>query len=641
MGIRSVAVFSDADAGSLHVAEADEAVRIGPAPAAESYLNIAAILDAARATGAQAIHPGYGFLSESTEFAEACAAAGMVFIGPTAANITGFGLKHSARDLAETHGVALAPGTGLLTDADAAVEAADEIGYPVILKATAGGGGIGMKICADAEELRDAFAGVVRLGAGNFGNGGVFLESYVETARHIEVQVFGDGQGRVVALGERDCSLQRRNQKVVEETPAPLLPPATRAAMIAAAVRLTAGAHYRSAGTVEFLYDAARDSFYFLEVNTRLQVEHGVTEQVTGVDLVEWMVRGAAGDYSFLDRFEAKPQGASIQVRLYAEDPAQDFRPSSGMLTEGAFPEGPRVDGWVRGGIAGQRLVRSDAGQADRHRALPGRSRGGDAGRARRNAAGGDRDQPRLAAQRGALGHIHQRQGFDPGPGGHPLCAALDPRDRGRAIDHGAGLARTSWLLGRRRAAIGTDGRAVVPHRQPPARQRRPRGGAGIHRRRPDAAVHCSGPGLPDRRRFRRPARWRAHRFGPASRNRRRPDAGARPGRRRRHARLSAGRGRDRCAVVPRQPQHVHARRIRRPRGARGADRRHAAPRHDGGSGKFRGKPPVPRHRARMGAAGALRPARRARFLHAGRHRDDRAELPGRCTTIPTAPACA
>ena len=225
MGIRSVAVFSDADAGSLHVAEADEAVRIGPAAAAESYLNIAAILEAARASGAQAIHPGYGFLSESTEFAEACAAAGVVFIGPTAANITGFGLKHSARDLAETHGVALAPGTGLLTDAYAAVEAADAIGYPVILKATAGGGGIGMKICADKDELRDAFAGVVRLGAGNFGNGGVFLESYVETARHIEVQVFGDGKGRVVALGERDCSLQRRNQKVVEETPAPLLPP--------------------------------------------------------------------------------------------------------------------------------------------------------------------------------------------------------------------------------------------------------------------------------------------------------------------------------------------------------------------------------------------------------------------------------
>jgi len=350
MGVGSVAVFSDADAGSLHVAQADEAVHIGPSPAAESYLNIAAILDAAKRTGAQAIHPGYGFLSESTEFAKACAAAGIAFVGPTPANIDEFGLKHSARALAEAHGVALAPGTDLLTDPAAAVAAAQAIGYPVILKATAGGGGIGMRVCADAGQLADAFDSVVRLGTGNFGNGGVFLERYVETARHIEVQVFGDGQGRVVALGERDCSLQRRNQKVVEETPAPLLPPATREAMIAAAVRLTAGANYRSAGTVEFLYDPVRNDFYFLEVNTRLQVEHGVTEQVTGVDLVEWMVRGAAGDFAFLDHFEAKPEGASIQVRLYAEDPAQDFRPSSGLLIEAAFPENARVDGWVAAG---------------------------------------------------------------------------------------------------------------------------------------------------------------------------------------------------------------------------------------------------------------------------------------------------
>jgi len=350
MGIGSVAVFSDADAGSLHVALADEAVRIGPAPAAQSYLSIPAILAAARATGAEAIHPGYGFLSESTEFAEACAAAGIAFIGPSAENITAFGLKHTARALAEAHGVALAPGTDLLTDKAEAVHAAEAIGYPVILKATAGGGGIGMKICHSGDELSAAFASVVRLGAGNFGNGGVFLERYVETARHIEVQVFGDGRGRVVALGERDCSLQRRNQKVVEETPAPLLPPATRAAMIEAAVRLTAGARYRSAGTVEFLYDPARDAFYFLEVNTRLQVEHGVTEQVTGVDLVEWMVRGAAGDFAFLDGFVARPQGAAIQVRLYAEDPGQDFRPSSGRLTEVDFPEGPRVDGWIAAG---------------------------------------------------------------------------------------------------------------------------------------------------------------------------------------------------------------------------------------------------------------------------------------------------
>ena len=350
MGIGSVAVFSDVDAGSLHVAEADEAVRIGPAPAAESYLNIPAILAAAKATGAEAIHPGYGFLSESTEFAAACAAAGIVFIGPTAENITAFGLKHTARELAEAHGVALAPGSGLLTDLPEALRAAAAIGYPVMLKATAGGGGIGMRVCHSGDDLTEAFARVVRLGAGNFGNGGVFLERYVATARHVEVQVFGDGQGRVVALGERDCSLQRRNQKVVEETPAPLLPAATRAAMIEAAVRLTAGANYLSAGTVEFLYDAARDDFYFLEVNTRLQVEHGVTEQVTGVDLVEWMVRGATGDFAFLEGFSGKPTGHSIQVRLYAEDPGLDFRPSSGLLTEVVFPADCRVDGWVAAG---------------------------------------------------------------------------------------------------------------------------------------------------------------------------------------------------------------------------------------------------------------------------------------------------
>ncbi|NIJ06670.1 urea carboxylase [Sphingomonas vulcanisoli] len=350
MGVQSVAVFSDADAGSAHVAQADEAVRIGPAPAAESYLNVEAILAAAEATGAEAIHPGYGFLSENTAFAEACAARGITFIGPTPDNIRAFGLKHTARDLAAAQGVPLAPGTDLLTDAAAAIEAAARIGYPVILKATAGGGGIGMKVCADESDIREGFATVARLGAGNFGDGGVFLERYVARARHIEVQVFGDGAGRVVALGERDCSLQRRNQKVVEETPAPLLPAATHQALIDAAVRLTAAANYRSAGTVEFLYDAERDDFFFLEVNTRLQVEHGVTEQVTGIDLVEWMVRGAAGDFTFLDGFEAKPQGASIQVRLYAEDPAQDYRPSSGRLVGVSFPEGPRVDSWIEAG---------------------------------------------------------------------------------------------------------------------------------------------------------------------------------------------------------------------------------------------------------------------------------------------------
>lgn len=347
MGVASVAVFSDADAGSLHVSQADEAVRIGPAPAAQSYLDVDAILAAARATGAQAIHPGYGFLSENVAFAEACEAAGIAFIGPTPDNIRAFGLKHTARDLAQSKGVPLAPGTNLLTDASAALSSACEIGFPVILKATAGGGGIGMRVCEDEAGVTEAFAAVTRLAGSNFADGGVFLERYVRQARHIEVQVFGDGKGHVVALGERDCSLQRRNQKVIEETPAPYLPSATRDALIDAAVRLTSAARYRSAGTVEFLYDAERDDFFFLEVNTRLQVEHGVTEQVTGVDLVAWMIRAAAGDNSFLQGFEAKPKGASIQARLYAEDPGQDYRPSSGVLTEVRFPDGIRADSWV------------------------------------------------------------------------------------------------------------------------------------------------------------------------------------------------------------------------------------------------------------------------------------------------------
>jgi urea carboxylase len=350
MGLRSVAVYSEADAGSLHVSHADVAVCIGPAPAAESYLNIAAILQAAKDTGAGAIHPGYGFLAENTEFAEACAAEGIAFIGPTPENIRTFGLKHSARALAAGHGVPLAPGTELLTDEEEAAQAAQEIGFPVILKATAGGGGIGMRICEDEAAVRQGFAGVARLGEGNFGDAGVFLERYIGRARHVEVQIFGDGNGRVIPLGERDCSLQRRNQKVVEEAPAPLLSEAKRRELISAAVRLGEAARYRSAGTVEFLFDTERQEFFFLEMNTRLQVEHGVTEEVMGVDLVEWMIRGAAGDFSMLDGGAPVPQGHSLQVRLYAEDPALDYRPTVGTLTDVCFPENIRVETWCMAG---------------------------------------------------------------------------------------------------------------------------------------------------------------------------------------------------------------------------------------------------------------------------------------------------
>jgi urea carboxylase len=350
MGISSVAVYSEADIGSAHVAMADEAVLVGPAPPALSYLAAEAIVAAAIRTGAKAIHPGYGFLSENAAFAERCAASGIVFIGPRPGTIRAFGLKHEARALAIAQGLRLAPGSGLLADSESAAGAARAIGYPVILKATAGGGGIGMRVCDDEAALRENFDAVIRLGEAHFGDGGVFLERYVAKARHIEVQVFGDGQGRVVALGERDCSLQRRNQKVIEETPAPNLPEATRAALLQAAVRLMESARYQSAGTVEFLYDSARDEFFFLEVNTRLQVEHGVTEQTTGVDLVEWMVRQAAGESGVLDRWSGRRRGASIEARLYAEDPAQGFRPSSGTLTEVVFPDDARVDHWIGAG---------------------------------------------------------------------------------------------------------------------------------------------------------------------------------------------------------------------------------------------------------------------------------------------------
>ncbi|WP_310535202.1 urea carboxylase [Novosphingobium sp.] len=350
MGLRSVAVYSEADEGSLHVSEADEAVCIGPAPAAESYLNVAAILEAARATGAGAIHPGYGFLAENVDFALACAAAGIVFIGPTPDNIRTFGLKHTARALAAAQGVPLAPGTDLLTGEDEAVTAARDIGFPVMLKATAGGGGIGMRICEDEAAVREGFAAVARLGQNNFGDAGIFLERYIRRARHIEVQIFGDGAGRIMPLAERDCSLQRRNQKVVEEAPAPLLPASVRDQLIAAATRLGQAANYRSAGTVEFLYDAEREEFFFLEMNTRLQVEHGVTEEILGIDLVEWMIRGGAGDFAFLDAPLPAPKGHSVQVRLYAEDPALDYRPTTGTLTRVEFPANMRVETWCMAG---------------------------------------------------------------------------------------------------------------------------------------------------------------------------------------------------------------------------------------------------------------------------------------------------
>ncbi|WP_290523126.1 urea carboxylase [Alcanivorax sp.] len=346
MGIASVAVYSDADRNSQHVSAADEAVALGGQTAAESYLQTDLILKAARDTGADGIIPGYGFLSENAEFAEHCESNGIAFVGPTPDQLRQFGLKHEARALAEQAGVPLAPGTDLLQSLAEAKQAATDIGYPIMLKSTAGGGGIGLSRCNNETELVAAFESVKRLGESFFSDSGVFIERFVARARHIEVQIFGDGEGTVLALGERECSLQRRNQKVVEETPAPNLPQATREKLHASAVRLGQSVKYRSAGTVEYIYDDERDEFYFLEVNTRLQVEHGVTESVFNVDLVQWMVELAGGERPPLDAGYTC-QGASMEVRIYAEDALKDFQPSPGELTEVAFPENIRLDGWI------------------------------------------------------------------------------------------------------------------------------------------------------------------------------------------------------------------------------------------------------------------------------------------------------
>jgi len=349
LGLRTVAVHSDPDRSAPHVRLADEAVRLGPAPAKESYLDGDLVLKAAKDTGAGAIHPGYGFLSEDAHFARRCEEAGIVFVGPTPDQLELFGAKHTARAAAEAAGVPLAPGTGLLGSLDEALERAAVIGYPVMLKATGGGGGIGMSACRSADELTDAWDRVQRIAAASFSSAGVFLERLVEHARHVEVQVFGDGAGRVVTFGDRDCSLQRRNQKVLEEAPAPGLPEHVRRRLATSARDLCASVGYRSAGTVEFVYDAAREEAYFLEVNTRLQVEHPVTEEIYGVDLVAWMLRLARGERDVVTD-PGTPRGHAVEARLYAEDPSREHRPSAGLLTRVEFPPGVRVDGWVETG---------------------------------------------------------------------------------------------------------------------------------------------------------------------------------------------------------------------------------------------------------------------------------------------------
>ena len=332
LGIRTVAVYSDADRDALHTLSADEAVCIGPPPAAESYLDIDKILQACRDTGAEAVHPGYGFLSENAVFAEKLAEAGLAFIGPNTHAIRTMGDKITSKVLAAEAGVNTIPGHDeILADADEAVLIANQIGYPVMLKASAGGGGKGMRVAIDDGECRDGFERATNEARSAFGDGRLFIEKYIEQPRHIEVQVLADKHGNVIHLGERECSLQRRHQKVIEEAPSPLLDPVTRSAMGDQAVALARAVNYESAGTVEFIVDPDRQ-FYFLEMNTRLQVEHPVTEFVTGLDLVELMIRVAAGESLPLAQADVKFDGWSIEARVYAEDPLRGFLPSIGRL---------------------------------------------------------------------------------------------------------------------------------------------------------------------------------------------------------------------------------------------------------------------------------------------------------------------
>ena len=349
MGIATVAVYSDADSEAAHVRAADEAIHIGPAPSAESYLRIDRIVEACRASGAEAVHPGYGFLSESAVFAAALEKAGIVFVGPGLKAIAAMGDKIASKKLARAAGVSTVPGhLDIVPDGDSAVAIARDIGYPVMLKASAGGGGKGMRIAANDSEARDGFRAAASEAKASFGDDRIFIEKYIEQPRHIEIQVLGDAHGAIVYLGERECSIQRRHQKVIEEAPSPFLDADTRAAMGRQAVALARAVDYRSAGTVEFIVDRGRN-FYFLEMNTRLQVEHPVTELVTGLDLVELMLCIAAGEKLPFTQEEVRLDGWAIEARIYAEDPTRNFLPSTGRLVRYRPPrgEGLRLDDGV------------------------------------------------------------------------------------------------------------------------------------------------------------------------------------------------------------------------------------------------------------------------------------------------------
>ncbi len=353
LGIATVAVYSEADRDALHVDRADEAVCIGPAPAAQSYLDMDKIIAAAKETGAEAIHPGYGFLSENATFAKALEKAGITFIGPNVHAIEAMGDKIESKKLAAKAKVSTVPGhLGVIKDAKEAAKVADEIGYPVMIKASAGGGGKGMRIAYSRAEVEEGFNSSKSEAKSSFGDDRVFIEKYIEEPRHIEIQVLGDKHGNVIHLGERECSIQRRNQKVIEEAPSPFLDAKTREAMGAQAVSLSKAVNYNSAGTVEFIVDKDRN-FYFLEMNTRLQVEHPVTELVTGIDLVEQMIKIAAGDRLALKQKDVKLKGSAIEARIYAEDPVRNFMPSTGRLVRFRPP---------REGTVGDLVTRLDTG---------------------------------------------------------------------------------------------------------------------------------------------------------------------------------------------------------------------------------------------------------------------------------------
>lgn len=352
LGLETVLAVSDADRDSLPAQMADRAVVLGPAQAMKSYLDINLVLHAAKATGCDALHPGYGFLSEKEELASACDNEGVVFVGPRPETIQALGDKLSARAIAKGAGVATVPGTDMIETAEDAKRAAEELGYPVVMKASAGGGGKGMFLARSAEDLEASFSRASREALAAFGDGRLYMERFVERARHVEVQVVGDGEGTVIHFGDRDCSVQRRYQKLVEEAQVTAMPPALRERLRAAAVQLTAFAKYRNAGTVEFLYDVAREDFYFIEVNSRIQVEHPVSEEITGQDLIARQLSVAAGNGVGITQDQVTFSGHAIECRINAEDPLNNFLPSPGRVTTWQPPEGEgvRIDSHIRAG---------------------------------------------------------------------------------------------------------------------------------------------------------------------------------------------------------------------------------------------------------------------------------------------------